>query len=148
MQVSRMSREQVAAMFPRASRSTLEANSLTTTHRDIITDVTGHEFPTKKPRQNKTELAFGLILESQKNRGEIVDYRFEGVTIRLADDCRYTPDFFIIVSLDPLKIRFAETKGKHIWDDSKIKWRVAKEQNSWAEWELWQKKGAEWNRLL
>jgi len=102
----------------------------------------------RKPHQNKTELAFGLILEAMKRKGEIVDYYFEGVTFRLADRCKFTPDFFVIVSLNPLKIRFCETKGRHIWDDSKVKFRVAKEQFHWAEWEMHQRIKGQWQRIL
>jgi hypothetical protein len=99
-------------------------------------------------QMNATESAYSLILEAMKRRGDIADYKFEGLTLRLADDCRYTPDFFIIVARDPLQIRFAETKGAHIWDDSKVKFRVAKEQNPWAEWEMHQKIKCDWSRII
>ncbi len=101
-----------------------------------------------KPRMNGTETQFSLILEAQKRKGEIADYRFEAVTFRLGHDCRYTPDFFIIVSTDPLKIRFAEIKGRHVWDDAKVKFRVAKEANPWAEWQMWQKFPEGWSLLI
>jgi hypothetical protein len=145
-----MSREQIAAMFPNASRSVLEANGAFSV--SIPSGSVANPDKVQKLRQgrqpNKTELDFERRLESQKLRGEIVDYKFEGITIRLADNCRYTPDFFIVVSLDPLKLRIAETKGGHIWDDSKVKFRVAKEQNPWAEWEMHQKKAGQWSRIL
>lgn len=101
-----------------------------------------------KDRMNVTEREFSLILEAQKRRGDILEWRFEGMTVRLADNCKFTPDFFVIVSRDPLKIRFVETKGRHIWDDSKVKFRVAKEQNSWAEWEMHQKLSGQWRQIL
>ena len=103
---------------------------------------------TKRQRMTKVEAEYGMILESMKRRHEIVDWQFEGITFRLADDCRYTPDFFVIVTLHPLLLRFVETKGKHIWDDSKVKFRVAKEKYPWAEWCMWQKKSSGWERVL
>jgi hypothetical protein len=97
---------------------------------------------------NKTERDFGLILEAQKRKEEIVRYEYEGVALRLADGCKFTPDYFIIVSISPLKIRFAETKGPHLWEDALVKFKVAKAIHYWAEWELWQKKAGTWSRLF
>ena len=41
-----------------------------------------------------------------------------------------------------------EVKGRKVWDDAKVKFRVAKEGNPWAEWEMHQKDGNAWIRLL
>lgn len=149
-------------MFPRASRSLLEANgAVTTTHLDCVgvsassptgkasvETVTPSRQKVSRPRMNKTEADFAARLDAMKRRGEIANYAFEGCTLRLADDCRYTADFFVIISLDPLRIAFYETKGAHVWDDSKVKFRVAKEQNPWATFEMWQKKSGEWRQIL
>lgn len=101
-----------------------------------------------KSRMNKVEIDFSLILEAKRRRGDIVSWVFEGVTFRLADDCRFTPDFFVIVSLSPLLIQFCETKGRHVWDDAKVKFRVAKEQHPWADWIMYQKGKEGWKQLL
>jgi hypothetical protein len=102
-----------------------------------------------KPRMNRAEVEYALVLEAMKRRGDIVSWAFEAITLRLADGCRYTPDFFVVVErLGGLRLRFIEVKGKHIWDDAKVKWRVAKEQNPWAEWEMHQKTRDGWKRIL
>jgi hypothetical protein len=101
-----------------------------------------------RDRMNKTEREYSLIIEAMKRRGEILRWEFEGMTLRLADDCKFTPDFFVIVSEVPLRIRFCEVKGKHIWDDSKVKFRIARKLHSWAQWELHQKNKDGWTRLL
>jgi len=44
---------------------------------------------------NQTETAYAEILQSRKLEGKIVDWSFESVTFKLADDTRYTPDFKI-----------------------------------------------------
>lgn len=44
---------------------------------------------------NKTEQAFGLRLFSAKQRGEIFDYAFEPVKLRLGRGAWYTPDFMV-----------------------------------------------------
>jgi hypothetical protein len=52
-------------------------------------------------------------------------WKFEAITFRLGDDCRYTPDFMVIAEDDV--VEFHEVKG--FWrDDAKVKLRVAAEQ--------------------
>lgn len=53
------------------------------------------------------------------------EHRFEAVTLRLGDDCRYTPDFMVIAEDDV--VEFHEVKG-HWRDDAKVKIRVASER--------------------
>jgi hypothetical protein len=47
-------------------------------------------------QMNKTESAFSDLLESRKQKGEIVEWLFEAITLKLADDTRYTADFLIV----------------------------------------------------
>jgi hypothetical protein len=74
---------------------------------------------------NKTEKEFAIQLEAKKRAGLISEWHYEGVTFKLADDCRYTPDFMVIEN-DGV-IGFDETKG---WwrEDAKIKIKVAATQ--------------------
>lgn len=73
-------------------------------------------------RMNKTEARYAAILEARKIAGEIREWHFEAVTLRLGDDCRYTPDFLVVLADGTLE--FHETKG--FWrDDAKVKVRVA-----------------------
>lgn len=71
---------------------------------------------------NKTERHRAIQLEALKRDGQIRDWRFEEITLKLAADCRYTPDFAVIENDGTL--RFEETKG-HWRDDAKVKIRVA-----------------------
>lgn len=50
---------------------------------------------------------------------------FEQITLKLADDCRYTPDFWVLADDDVLE--FHETKGRWM-DDAKVKIKVAAAQ--------------------
>lgn len=70
---------------------------------------------------NKTEAARAVELEALKRSGNIAAWWYERFTFKLADDCRYTPDFVI---QDPDgSLRAEETKG--FWrDDAKVKVRV------------------------
>jgi hypothetical protein len=92
------------------------------------------------------ELEFAVILEALKRTGEIQSYHFEVITLKLADGCRYTPDFFIVVS--PGQLRFCEVKGAHIWEDSLVKFKVARQQFLWADWQLHQRSKHGWHRAL
>src|ERR1044072_6287022 len=67
---------------------------------------------------NKTEEAFAHILEAQKRSGEIREWHFEGLTLRLGDDCRYTPDFYTVEAAGFIHLH--ETKG-FMRDDALVK---------------------------
>ena len=74
---------------------------------------------------NKAELAYSLDLEAERIAGRIQSWRFEAVTLKLADDCSYTPDFMVVMA--DWTIDFREVKG--FWrDDAKVKIRVAAEK--------------------
>lgn len=71
---------------------------------------------------NKTEAEYALMLDSWVRGGLIQWYKFEGITMKLADDTRYTPDFFVMDSQGFLECH--EVKG--YWqDDAKVKIKVA-----------------------
>jgi hypothetical protein len=50
----------------------------------------------------------------------------QDITLKMADDVRYTPDFNVVDANGQLV--FYETKGKRFWDDAKVKLRVAARQ--------------------
>lgn len=74
---------------------------------------------------NKTEEAYALyVLEPRKRAGEIRDYHFGRLTLKLADDTRYTPDYFVELADGSLELH--EVKG--FWrDDARVKYNVARE---------------------
>lgn len=74
---------------------------------------------------NKTEKARAIELEAMRRSGQIASWAYERITLKLADDCRYTPDFFVVDLLGG--ITFEEVKG--FWrDDARVKIRVAAAQ--------------------
>lgn len=116
----------------------------------------------KKPRRakkpNKTERTYALQLEALKQAGEIAHYGFEEVTLKLADGTRYTPDFFVVKevrllnqelghSLPYYLFEFHEVKGGHIWDDSKVKFKVARKMFPWFKFKMLQYKDKMWNEI-
>ena len=77
---------------------------------------------------NKTEKEFSIHLESLRLAGEILAWKFEPEKFRLANNCYYTPDFFVL-NRDST-VTFYEVKG--FWtDDARIKIKVVAEQFPW-----------------
>ncbi len=73
-------------------------------------------------QMNKSEAEYGSILELRKIAGEIIGYWFEAITFKLAPDCRYTPDFLVMLKDGILEVH--EVKG--FWDgDAKVNLRIA-----------------------
>lgn len=71
---------------------------------------------------NKTEAAYAAVLESEKVAGLILWYVFEGVTLKLANNTRLTPDFAVMGADGELQMR--EVKG-FMMDDAWVKLKVA-----------------------
>lgn len=75
-----------------------------------------------KHQMNKTEARYAALLEIRKRVGEIAWYAFEGITLKLGEDCRYTPDFAVMLTCGEMEMH--ETKG-FFRDDAKVKIKVA-----------------------
>lgn len=73
---------------------------------------------------NKLEAAYAEVLKAREIAGEVLWWKFECVTLKLAPDCRYTPDF--VVMLADGSIEAHEAKG-HWEDHAKVKIRLAAE---------------------
>lgn len=74
---------------------------------------------------NKTEASYALYLDALKQSGEIHDYWFEGLTLKLAPDTRLTMDFLIQKNDGHLELH--DTKGSRFiyQDDAKVKVKLA-----------------------
>lgn len=71
---------------------------------------------------NKTEAAYAAHLDQRISAGEIAAYWFERLTLKLAADTRYTPDFMVQLPCGTIEIH--EVKG--FWeDDALVKIKVA-----------------------
>ncbi len=76
----------------------------------------------KAGKMNKTEEAYSQHLEAEKQAGRVVWWAFEGMTFKLADDTRYTPDFNVMLASGHIEQH--EVKG-HWRDDARVKVKVA-----------------------
>jgi hypothetical protein len=74
------------------------------------------------PKMNGTEAGYGVVLEAAKRAGQVREYWFQGITLKLGDDCRYTPDYFVLMA--DWTCECHEVKG---WmrDDALVKVKVA-----------------------
>lgn len=78
--------------------------------------------------RNQTETRYELqVLKPRLLAGEIQDYRFDGMKLRLAKTTFYTPDYVVITQQH---VEFHEVKG--YWqDDARVKIKVAAAQYPW-----------------
>ncbi len=63
----------------------------------------------RKVGKNKLEEQYEGILSGRKLVGEILDYKFESITLKLADGVRYTPDFMVL--MPDMEIQMHEVKA-------------------------------------
>ena len=63
----------------------------------------------KHGERTKDEIAYEAVLEQRKTAGEILWYKYEGVTFKIADDLRYTPDYGVLLA--DFTLEFHEVKG-------------------------------------
>lgn len=76
----------------------------------------------KQGLMNQTEAEYAEYLEAKKVVGQILWFKFEGLKLRLADGCFYTPDFFVMNADSEMECH--EVKG--FWtDDARVKIKVA-----------------------
>jgi hypothetical protein len=98
--------------------------------------------------QNKTEAAHASDLELRKRIGEVLDYRWEPLRLKLAPDCTYEPDFMVLMA--DYSVEFHEVKGGFITDDGMVKARVAAQMFPWFTFRMFQyyRKGCKVRELL
>ena len=71
---------------------------------------------------NDTEKKYEELLNKKLSNGELLWYKFEGITLKLAEGVRYTPDFFVMNSNNELEVH--EVKG--FWrGDALVKIKLA-----------------------
>ena len=92
-------------------------------------------------QMNSLEAKYSSMLTVMKAAGEVLDYKFESVKLKLADNTFYTPDFFVVYRDH---FEFVETKG-FLQDDAGVKFKVAREQYPFFRFRMLQYKKIERN---
>jgi hypothetical protein len=72
---------------------------------------------------NRTETAYAWLLEGYKRVGDILYWEYNVVTLRIGNDCRYTPDFLVLRK--DLVIELHEVKGSYTREDALVKIKAA-----------------------
>ena len=85
---------------------------------------------------NKTETAHAADLEMQKRAGDIRDYLWQPLRLKIGANCTYEPDF--LVFLADRTMEFHEVKGSFITDDAIVKLKVAANLFPWFVFRLYQ----------
>ncbi len=78
---------------------------------------------------NRLESSYAEQLQALKLSGEIVDFLFECIKLRLADRTYLTPDFSVLMPDGFLE--FHDVKGSFFPEHNRVKWKVAIEQFPW-----------------
>lgn len=99
-----------------------------------------------KDRMNKTEREYADRLEEQKARGEILDWKFHPMNVRLAEKTFYEVDFLVLHADMTLAIH--ETKGEFTTKEGQTKIKLCAEALPWFRFykciKLKQKNGGGW----
>jgi len=87
----------------------------------------GATYGTERMR-SKLEVEYAAYLDSLVYAGDVLAWRYEPMSLRLADRTTYTPDFLLILPDGTLELH--ETKG--FWREKAwIKYKIAAEQYPW-----------------
>jgi hypothetical protein len=78
---------------------------------------------------NGLEKKYAAYLDQRKSAGEILDWKFDEITVKLAEfKCRLTVDFWILMA--DRTIEAHDVKG-HWEDDARVKIKVAADRHWW-----------------
>ena len=99
----------------------------------------------KKPgKMNKWEAAYADRLEMFRLEGSIIEWKYESIRFKLADNTTYTPDFMVITKES---IEFHEVKGQR-YAAGMAKFKIAAELYPWAVWRMVEKTKQGWKTIL
>lgn len=79
----------------------------------------------KAGQMNKTEAAYSRHLLHQQAAGRIAWYRFEGITLKLGERVRYTPDFVVMRADGVIELHEVKGSRRIFQDDARAKTRIA-----------------------
>lgn len=82
-----------------------------------------------KGTMNRTEAEYSLLLDQQKQLGQIIDYKFHPLRVRLADHTYYEVDFLVLHG--DMKLAIHETKGGYVTDKGQLKIKLCAEVLPW-----------------
>jgi hypothetical protein len=79
----------------------------------------------KPGQKNRTEEAFDAYLDGLKHHGEVLWYCFEGIKLKLSDNCHLTVDFAVMAADGVLEMVDVKGSPAIFSDDAKVKMKTA-----------------------
>jgi hypothetical protein len=77
--------------------------------------------------KNGTEQEYeNLHLRARQAAGEVAEWWYEGITLKLGAELRYTPDYLVLLANGELEV--VEVKGSFVRDDARAKLIAAAER--------------------
>jgi len=91
-------------------------------------------------KMNKTEQAYSEVLNQRIEAGEVISWRYEPLTFRLAKRTTITPDFWVVMadgSIEIHEVKACNANGSYrIEDDAAVKIKCAAEEYREFRWLL------------
>jgi hypothetical protein len=87
-----------------------------------LREILGRKRRIREKKMNKTEQLFSKLLEKAQKEGEILRWHFEEVSLKIAPNTRYIPDFVAVLPNGRWQV--FEIKG-HLEDDAAVKFKSA-----------------------
>lgn len=104
-------------------------------------------------RMTKPEREYGMRLEAMKRKGQIVDYRFQGLSLAWGADpetgilMRYKCDY-VVFRDSWQRIAIIEVKGCHIFEKDIIRFKGCRAEWPMFQFEMHQLTGGQWHQVL
>ena len=99
-----------------------------------------------KDKMNKTEAAYAAVLEQRKQLGQIIDYKFHPMNVRLAANTFYEVDFLVLGG--DMRLAIHEVKGGFTTEKGQMKIKLCAEALPWFQFlkvsKLAKKDGGGW----
>lgn len=110
-----------------------------------LSQVLQHGRRIREKKMNKTEQAFSEILEKARQKGEILKWHFEEITLKIAPNTRYTPDFIAVLPSGAWHV--FEIKG-HLEDDASVKFKSAAQKFPEISFQMLRRKKGAWETVF
>ena len=99
----------------------------------------------KKPgKMTRWESSYAERLEMFRMEGSIIEWKYESIRFKLAENTTYTPDFMVITKDS---IEFHEVKGQR-YAAGMAKFKVCAELYPWAVWRMVEKTKQGWKTVM
>jgi hypothetical protein len=105
----------------------------------------------KTGEMNRTEAAYRDHLEAEKRAGRILEFWFEHIKLKIADNaCGYTPDFMVMRADGVIELHEVKGSLRIFQEDAKVKAKVCADMYPFPVKVVWPRKkkdGGGWEEM-